>query len=37
MAKPHVEEKKKEKKKFKTLKSPPWVKNPIRIKIPKRK
>ena len=27
----------KDQKKFKTLKSPPWVKNPIRIKVPKRK
>jgi len=25
----------KDQKKFKTLKSPPWVKNPMRIKVPK--
>ena len=25
----------KDQKKFRTLKSPPWVKNPMRIKVPK--
>jgi len=36
MAKPHVEEKAEKKtKKFRTLTSPSWVKNPMRIKVPK--
>ena len=37
MGKPHVEEKAEKKtKKFKVLKSPPGVKNPIKIKVPKK-